>query len=429
MAKILIYKEVVPNGEYDIFHMIDYRKFSDTVIHRYNSCCPNIGNRAWLQGIIVALQDGNNTLEFLAKEMTTEYINSEYDFIVLPMANIFHIEHIAAMERLADVFEKITVPTFVIACGAQAESFDKLEELIDTIKEPASRFIKSIYATGGEFALRGYFTKEFFDKLGFRSAVVTGCPSLYQLGPELKIKENFLKMPVKAVFNGKLQVVGKYLSQEDNALYIDQDEYFNLVFAIRDKKQSDYKYIKNQVKRYGFEAVKYTVDQKLLFFTDIPVWRKYLIDNNYNFSYGSRIHGNIISILSGIPALVYAGDSRTREMAEFFSIPLVMPSNKNYSLEELCDLTDYKSFNQNFRKNYEQFYGFLKNHGLVCNISKKNIFFEQEISLSPYIDFVYSLFDPYRDIFNNNRSKLYHFDQKERAIRFLKKAIYKIKCK
>ena len=158
MAKILIYKDVVPNGEYDIFRTIDYQKFRDEV---GESACYNVGNRAWLQGIIVALEDGKNELVFLTKEMTPSQINAEFDFIVLPMANIFQRRYIADMERLTKIFSQIKVPTYVIACGAQADSFDQLEELVESVKEPASRFIRSIYETGGEFALRGFFTKDF----------------------------------------------------------------------------------------------------------------------------------------------------------------------------------------------------------------------------------------------------------------------------
>lgn len=53
MAKILIYKDVVPNYEYDIFNLIDYKKFRSEID---NLSCYNVGNRAWLQGIIVALR-------------------------------------------------------------------------------------------------------------------------------------------------------------------------------------------------------------------------------------------------------------------------------------------------------------------------------------------------------------------------------------
>lgn len=426
MAKILIYKDIIPNGEYDILRMTDYRKFSDTVKVSYHSVCPNVGNRAWLQGIIVALQDGNNNLEFLTAEMTPEFINSEFDVVVLPMANIFYVGYVSAMNRLASVFEKIKIPTYVIACGVQADSFDKLKDLIDAIKEPATKFIRSIYATGGEFALRGYFTKEFFDKLGFHSAVVTGCPSLYQLGDGLKIEKSS-NISMKPVLNGKIEIVGRYLKCNPEALYIDQCDYYNLIFGVRDKNrnESDYKYMRKLVQKYGFEIVQYAMERRALLFTDIPIWRKYLIDNDYNFSCGSRIHGNIISILSGIPALIYADDSRTREMAEFFSIPLVIPGSKEYTLEELYERADYNEFNKNFRKNYQQFEEFLISKGLVQHIGNTNTFFEQEFDFT-YVDYVHSLLDPYRNSFNKIQTKLYLCDRRTKIATSMKRFAHKM---
>lgn len=62
-------------------------------------------------------------------------------------------------------FLRFKIPVYVIACGVQAGSYDELESLCDSIREPATRFISTIYRTGGEFALRGYFTKEFLTDL------------------------------------------------------------------------------------------------------------------------------------------------------------------------------------------------------------------------------------------------------------------------
>lgn len=52
------------------------------------------------------------------------------------MANVFYIQCVPALKRLAEIFQKITVPTYVIACGVQADSFDK------------HRFALSVYDKG-----------------------------------------------------------------------------------------------------------------------------------------------------------------------------------------------------------------------------------------------------------------------------------------
>lgn len=422
MSKILIYKDVVPNGEYDIFRTIDYKRFREEVGER---SCYNVGNRAWLQGILVALDDGKNELVFLTKDMTPEEINGAFDFIVLPMANIFQTRYIGDMERLTQVFSKIKVPTYVIACGAQADSFDQLDQLVEAVKEPASRFIKAIYETGGEFALRGFFTKEFFDRLGFHSAVVTGCPSMYQLGSQLKI-EKAERGPIKAAYNGSLQILGKELLDDGRSVYVDQDEFYGLLFALGndDGKMGNEGYVRSLVKKYGYQMVKLAMERRAMLFLDVPVWRKYLMENQFNFSYGTRIHGNIVSILSGIPSLICACDSRTREMAEFYSIPMIQPSKKQRTLEELYELTDYKKFNAEYPKNYQAFERFLVDSGLVTKIGAKNPFFTEQVSLA-YVDWVQALLDPYRSIFEKHTHGLSLYDCQVRLSRKAKQMTHK----
>lgn len=424
MAKILIYKDVVPNGEYDIFRSIDYKKFQKEVDEK---SCYNVGNRAWLQGILVALDDGQNDLVFLRKDMTASYINAEFDFVVLPMANIFQARYIADMERLARIFSQITIPTYVIACGVQAESFDKLEEVVGAIKEPASRFIKSIYATGGEFALRGFFTKEFFDKLGFHSAVVTGCPSMYQLGSRLKIKKKEQRDTIRAVYNGNLSMIGRTLLKDTSAVYLDQDEFYGLIFALGndEKRIPDKIYVRSLVKKYGYDIVKLAMEYRAMLFLDVPVWRKYLMENQFDFSYGTRIHGTIISILSGVPSLICACDSRTREMSEFYAIPMVQPSKKKRTLEELYELADYGRFNEEYPKKYQQFEKFLVDSGLVTKIGTENSFFADDVGLE-YVDWVQTRLDPYRSTFQEHARALFLYDQRLRLYRKIKKIAHEL---
>ena len=52
---------------------------------------------------------------------------------------------------------------------------------------------------------------------------------------------------------------------------------------------------------------------------NVPSWLEHLA--GFDFSYGTRIHGNIAAILAGTPAYVLAHDSRTAELADFHAIP------------------------------------------------------------------------------------------------------------
>ena len=105
-------------------------------------------------------------------------------------------------------------------------------------------------------------------------------------------------------------------------------------------------------------------------------WREYIRQNKFSMSYGSRIHGSIMPILSGIPAVLECQDARTREMAEFFHIPCVFPEkNKKIDLYEVYQNADYSKFNDHFADKFNAYEEFLQKHNIVKHINENNIFF------------------------------------------------------
>ncbi len=59
-----------------------------------------------------------------------------------------------------------------------------------------------------------------------------------------------------------------------------------------------------------------------------------------------------MSVLSGITAVIYATDSRTREMDEFFDIPIQLLKNtQKMDVYDLYMNVDYTKFNKSFAKN------------------------------------------------------------------------------
>lgn len=191
MSRVLIWKNVSEGNEYDIFGSINYNNLYEYI--QKIGGCPNQGNKLWFQGLFSTINTGENEYVFLEKTIEIEKINSCYDFVLLPMANIFNKDFLHWMKLLTLTMEKIKIPVYVVVCGVQADNYDMLDDIIKSIGEESTRFIRAVYNTGGEFALRGYFTKEFFDRLGFKSAVVTGGPSLFQLGSNFRVDDKKVK--------------------------------------------------------------------------------------------------------------------------------------------------------------------------------------------------------------------------------------------
>ena len=383
MKRILIYYPPNKLGMSD-FRPTDYTNLHIRVKNELDGKFPNFGNKVWLQGILSEISTSDNTYEFGYDDISEEYINSNFDCVLLPLANCFHTGWIPYMEKRASHISKIKIPVYVIACGVQAESYDDINKLVEDVKVPATKFIQSVYNTGGEFALRGYFTAEFFERLGFHDAVVTGCPSIYQMGRNLKISnEKVSQNEFISTINGtyKLPELDKDIVESD---YICQDIYAKYLYDPDqfNKEQFNFGRILKYIKRGDYDFVRALANNKIRLFADTQQWVSYYVDNNVSFSFGSRIHGTIIPILSGVPSLCYSYDARTREMAEFFDIPCIVHSERTIaqkrSLYDWYCSTDYSKFNNNFGEKFDNFESFLRKCGITNTINQNNVFMSRK---------------------------------------------------
>ncbi len=378
MKRILIWRGL--DSAVNIYAQTNYR----TIAQDWPAGYPNWGNKVWYQGLVSTVDCNDNMLCFRTKETVNE-INESFDLIIYPMANFFHESYNDAMMELSKVFRTIKIPVYILACGCQASSYDLLDDLVEKTREPAKRFISSIYETGGEFALRGNFTKRYFDKLGFYSAVVTGCPSLYQCGRDLRIdntKIDFSK--VRPVLNGRIQLIEGILERFSNSIYIDQDIFGDALFD-QDFFLKWVGGLKSRavfMRNYRPISAKLLAENRIKMIADVNDWYWYLREERFDYSFGSRIHGNIMSVLSGIPATVAAIDTRTQEMAEFYDIPFIkVDENQRITIKELEHLyyeADYTEFNKTFAEKFDRYERFLQQHGIVTAVNEDNRFLRQE---------------------------------------------------
>ena len=107
MSKILIHMDISKHGEYDIFSTPDRELFYQHIQNIRSGNCPNTGNKLWFQAIISEISTGENQLEYLERNMTSDYINTTYDMVVVPMANIFSADYADMLDKLAEKFSQI----------------------------------------------------------------------------------------------------------------------------------------------------------------------------------------------------------------------------------------------------------------------------------------------------------------------------------
>jgi hypothetical protein len=107
------------------------------------------------------------------------------------------------------------------------------------------------------------------------------------------------------------------------------------------------------------------------FFCNFELWRTHLAENCMGMI-GTRLHGAIMAMNAGIPAIVTNGDTRSRSCCEFLQIPW-MPGEPaaptRDGIKKLFDRVDVAHINGIYRHRYAEFARWSNRHGL--NIKHK----------------------------------------------------------
>ena len=367
----MLFIDITDKNDRDIYNPANYLDLKEG----YRMQPSNSGNKLWLDAIEQYICQDRVKYSYYSREMKAEEINERYEYILAPMANLLNVHEEERMVELTSIFKNITIPIYMIGLGAQAKNEKDIKHLINKSGLIISRFMDSVLSTGGEVALRGYVTKEILQRMEFDQPKVIGCPSMFVNGPDFRIeKKNLEAKDIIPIVNGDTpfldsDFVKNIFNSYRNAVYIDQETFIELLYGNSKKIAFSYYDLFKLVQRYSNEGIKLISEERIRLFFDIPVWKEYLRTNNFNFSIGTRIHGSIISILCGIPAVIVHKDLRVKEMADYLSIPTFdMKFIQHKKLEELYDIMDYEQFNKNYNEKYVNFKNFFDSNGIENTI-------------------------------------------------------------
>ena len=338
----------------------------------------NSGNMFFWNSVYRALNTPQNEVvpNGLATERPTivnrryiERIDDEFDHLALPFANAFRTGYIPALEILSEVIERLHIPVTVIGVGAQLEhqDGDSATQVSAKLAEPVTRFARAVLDHSAKIGVRGEFTRAYLATLGFgdEHVEVIGCPSLLDR-PELLVEKPLqqLERDARLSFNSP-----QHLAPMAEALQWHLERYPDFHFVQQDHREL-------AVMMWGepnrsrvlapFPSVAgdpMYADDRVRFFLDPAPWERYLAQKD--FSFGSRIHGNIAALRAGTPATVLAFDSRTLELAEYHRIPVERVTDATVvRAAELYERADFTEFHAVQRENFERYTRFLDANGL-----------------------------------------------------------------
>jgi hypothetical protein len=297
-------------------------------------------------------------------------LHKDYSHCVVNCANWIRPAQKSLLIRLANKFRNSRVPVFFIGLGVQAESIGDFS-FLDSIRHETQEFIRAILNTGGGFGLRGAFTAECFEKLGFRDYTITGCPSLYQGGPNLLIQKPEVEQTAfNPVINGSLYLSDRKFSQAfaqyGKSEFVCQDILYKALFCGSELSDAE----KRNLLRHPEPVLQLLANDRIQLFTDLPPWLSYIRQRKFTFSFGNRIHGNVVPLLAGVPAFVHSFDSRTRELAEFFDIPHRdhLEFDQPDALWQLYQDVQFDAFNTTYPKRFSEFNHFIEKHSLPLQL-------------------------------------------------------------
>ncbi|GAB2843894.1 polysaccharide pyruvyl transferase family protein [Streptomyces deserti] len=297
-------------------------------------------------------------------------INEEYDAFVVPLANAFRPSFEPQLKRLTRLIRKLKIPVVVLGVGAQAGVSYNPARLKPM--EPAVRdFVSAVLDRSASIGVRGEFTEKYLNDLGFRDVEIIGCPSLFLYGKELAVQKRHSELTAdsRIAVNGSHNAVQK--QGLDRIIRQTHARYPHLRFVgqnLSDARQLHWRDLSDPNGRVTAmpthpDHPMYRED-KVRVYIDPVTW----IDDlrAFDFSFGSRIHGNIAALLAGTPATVLCGDSRTLELCRYFDIPhrRIDKLPEDIDPARLYEEADFSALTGNHQARFERFTAFLDRNGL-----------------------------------------------------------------
>lgn len=297
-------------------------------------------------------------------------INEEYDAFVVPLANAFRPSFESGLKRLTRLIGRLRIPVVVLGIGAQSGlGYDPAR--LKPIEPTVRAFVSAVLDRSASIGVRGEFTEKYLKDMGFSDVEVIGCPSLFQYGKELPVHKRAVSLTPESrvAVNGSHSAVQK--QGLDRVIARAHARYPHLRFIgqnLSDARQLHWRDMSDPKGRVTAmpthpDHPMYRED-KVRVYIDPITW----IDDlrAYDFSFGSRIHGNIAALLAGTPATVLCGDSRTLELCRYFDIPHRRIDRLPEDLDpaQLYEEADFTALTGGHQERFERFTGFLERNGL-----------------------------------------------------------------
>ena len=318
-------------------------------------------------------------------------INDEFDRVVIPLANAFRRSFLPQLDRWTDVIRRLEVPVTVLGVGAQFPLTAGVDDAPAELRASVRAFVAAVLDRSPSIGVRGEFTREFLVSLGFDDGAidVIGCPSLSGYGGDGSLAPRGELTP-----RSRLAVTYSPYLRDAGGFVRDVTAAFPDSYVVPQTVEALALLLWGEPTRYAAkselpETAAHALyrEDRMRFFVDATTWIDTLRDRD--LVVGTRVHGTIAGLLAGVPSILVAHDSRTRELAEFHAIPFVKKAAlRRADLARRYARAGFGAFTAAHPRNVEVLRRFLERHGLAHTLGEFRPRFDRElegIALAPAV--------------------------------------------
>jgi hypothetical protein len=276
------------------------------------------------------------------------------------------------------LLKKLKGPIVPIGVGAQAATYSKLK-----IPKGSAEAWRIIASKCENIAVRGFYSAEVFNDLGIKNVRIIGCPSFYRsLQPAIKLRKldcnklrigltlnkylsaNYASSTIKT--NRMQRALLEAVANRRGSRFYSQGEREESLAVVSqgDEKRAMIDQILKTFTLHEEPAVVDLLMNRMSAHFDVDTWAED-VGTNVDCMMGFRLHGNVIALHQGIPAVFFTYDSRIRELASLFQVPaLDIDDFVPIDLDQIVENANFSKFETAYQVNYREYLQFLNENKL-----------------------------------------------------------------
>jgi len=289
-----------------------------------------------------------------------ERINAEFSHVFFTLQDHIRLDFEDRFYvHACDALERLHLPIIAYSLGANNTSGVSLAKNLSPAKR---RFLAMLSKKCAVIGIRGAFTASILDELGIHNYHITGCPSYFERGPNRCIPHRPWSDALDVGATG-------FFSHPDRQRlrYFLQSEVIpaKIVYFTDALLKEDYASCGDLIRKPYMDSLSAAIKRgNIALYADMDAWRDD-IANHVNFVIGTRLHGAIMALNAGRPAIVTNIDMRSAETCKFLGIPYYpRGSGLPFNLRAIYETIDIENINRRYGALYDNFVEWLHRNEL-----------------------------------------------------------------